>query len=153
MCCCAAFDQAALQSEILYDGLGRESETRQYESGGAYISATTSYDALGRVAATTTYTYDALGRITSITTPDNAVTRTSYSGNQSTITDPAGNSRSLTYNAWGELTLAADATGATTYSYDASGNLRTVTQGSQRRTFTYHSLGLLVSAANPESGT
>jgi len=41
----------------------------------------------------------------------------------------------------------------TNYGYDISGNLTTVTQGSQTRTFTYSSLERLTSATNPESGT
>ena len=41
----------------------------------------------------------------------------------------------------------------TDYSYNALGNLTRVTQGSQTRTFVYHSLSRLTSATNPESGT
>ncbi len=41
----------------------------------------------------------------------------------------------------------------TSYAYDVLGNLRTVTQGSQTRTFSYDSLSRLTSAFNPESGT
>lgn len=40
----------------------------------------------------------------------------------------------------------------TSYSYDALGNLRTVSQGNQTRTFDYSSLSRLISAQNPESG-
>jgi YD repeat-containing protein len=41
----------------------------------------------------------------------------------------------------------------TSYAYDVFGNLTTVTQGSQNRTFTYDSLSRLRTAVNPESGT
>ena len=41
----------------------------------------------------------------------------------------------------------------TNYAYDVIGNLTTVTQGSQTRTFTYDSLARLRQATNPESGT
>ena len=36
--------------------------------------------------------------------------------------------------------------------YDAFGNLRTVTQGAQTRTFNYDSMSRLTDATNPESG-
>ena len=41
----------------------------------------------------------------------------------------------------------------TSYSYDALGNLTTVSQGVQTRTFAFSSLKRLISAMNPESGT
>ena len=41
----------------------------------------------------------------------------------------------------------------TSYTYDFGDRLRTVTQGSQARTFSYDALGRLVSAINPETGT
>jgi YD repeat-containing protein len=41
----------------------------------------------------------------------------------------------------------------TSYAYDVFGNLTTVTQGSQMRTFTYDSLSRLRTAVNPESGS
>ena len=41
----------------------------------------------------------------------------------------------------------------TSYTYDVFGNLKTVAQGAQTRTFVYSSLSRLTSAANPESGT
>jgi hypothetical protein len=101
---------AALKSEILYDGFGRVKETRQYESTSGYISTTKSYDALGDVSQTTNpsrsgdgldyatnYSYDALRRITQVKTADGAATNTSYSGNQTMVTDPAGHSRTMTY--------------------------------------------------------
>ena len=37
----------ALRAETVYDGFGRESESRQYESASGYIATTKSYDALG----------------------------------------------------------------------------------------------------------
>jgi len=41
----------------------------------------------------------------------------------------------------------------TSYSYDVFGNLKTVSQGAQTRTFVYSSQARLTSATNPESGT
>ena len=41
----------------------------------------------------------------------------------------------------------------TSYTYDALGNLVTVNQGTQTRSFAYSSLSRLLTATNPESGT
>src|SRR5258706_12104243 len=41
-----------LQTEALYDGLGRTTESRTYEGGTNYIAAQTQYDALGRAYKT-----------------------------------------------------------------------------------------------------
>ena len=41
----------------------------------------------------------------------------------------------------------------TNYSYDVFGNLKTVSQGIQTRSFLYSSLARLTSATNPENGT
>lgn len=84
-------------SKGLYDGLGRTTESRQYEGSSHYIAVQTQYDALGRAykasnpfrpltpdsetAVWTTNAFDALGRIVSVTTPDSAVVTSSYSGN------------------------------------------------------------------------
>src|SRR6185437_12245350 len=133
-----------LHSETIYDGFGRESESRQYESADVYISTSKSYDALGRLASVTnpsrvtngqsdglgyatTMSYDALSRVVSVKTPDGAATTTSYTGNQTTVTDPAGKSRQYTNNALGMLTkVVEDPNGlnyTTSYQYDAAGNL------------------------------
>jgi hypothetical protein len=48
-----AVSHQALHTEIRYDGLGRESETRQYKSASEYISTTKTYEPLGQVATTT----------------------------------------------------------------------------------------------------
>lgn len=90
---------------------------------------------------------------------------TTYEANFNTITDPAGKvQRSMVDalgrlkrvdepNASGNLGLATDPTQPTSYAYDVMGNMTTVTQGSQTRTFTYDSLSRLRSALNPENGT
>ena len=41
----------------------------------------------------------------------------------------------------------------TSYTYDVFDNLKSVSQGTQNRTFTYNSLNQLTAAVNPESGT
>jgi RHS repeat-associated protein len=160
-----------LRSETLYDGLGRTTETRQYESSNTYIATKQKYDTLGRVKETsnpfrpgdallwTTTQYDALGRPTSVTTSDSAVISTLYSGNLVTVTDQAGKDRQSKTDALGRLIEVIEDPGTgglnyqTIYGYDVLDNLTTVTQGSQTRTFVYDSLKRLTSATNPESGT
>ena len=74
-----------------------------------------------------------------------------------TVTDQAGKQRRSVTDALGRLAeVREDPTGLnylTSYQYDVLGNLKTVTQGSQTRTFNYDSLSRLTSATNPESGT
>jgi|GEM_PF-3594599 len=90
---------------------------------------------------------------------------TVYEGRFTTITDQAGKVRRSKVDGLGRLirvdepsdaanTLGSQAspTQATNYQYDALGNLTLVTQGSQTRSFSYSSLGKLLSASNPESG-
>jgi RHS repeat-associated protein len=88
-----------LKTEMIYDGLGRTTEKRQYESATGYIALKQSYDALGRSSQTsnpfrlgetilwTTNAYDDLGRVKSITSPDGAVVKTAYSGNRVLVAD------------------------------------------------------------------
>lgn len=164
-----------LRMETLYDGFGREVETNEYESSTSYIATTKTYDALGRVAAaqnpsriaqndglnyTTTYQYDALGRTTSITTADGAVAATSYAGIYRTETDQAGHARVSQTDGLGRMTAVWEDPGSsphlnyeTSYSYDALGDLTSVTQGAESRTFTYDGLGRLTKSVQPESGT
>lgn len=167
-----AYGDDLFKSETFYDGLGRTTETRQYESASAYIVTKRHYDALGRANQTsnpyrpsqsetalyTTSIYDMLGRVTSMTTPDSAAVVTSYSGNTVTVTDQAGKSRRSTTDALGRLiNVVEDPSGSfayqTTYGYDVLDNLLTVSQGGQARNFSYDSLKRLTSATNPESGT
>jgi RHS repeat-associated protein len=168
-----------LVSKVVYDGLGRSKETRQYEGGTNYISIEQQYDPLGRVDKVsnpyrpyliespvwTTTVFDALGRATSVTTPDSAVVSTAYSGSAVTVTDQAGKLRRSITDALGRLTRVDEPNGSnslgdvsspnqpTIYSYDVLDNLTGVSQGVQTRTFVYDSLKRLTSASNPESGT
>jgi RHS repeat-associated protein len=157
----------AIQSEQIWDDFGRPTVSKTYTGGGSYIETDTAYDALGRIATVsnpyqpgdtpvnTTYAYDALGRTTSVTTPDSAVTNYSYAGNVTTISDPAGNSKKLVSDALGRLTdVYEDSSGSNFHTqYSTSNNVMTVNQGGQTRAFTYDTLGRLISAQNPESGT
>jgi RHS repeat-associated protein len=161
------YEDNLLKGQVVYDGLGRTIESRQYESASSYISVDTAYDALGRVSTVsnpyrqgepvllTTTTYDALGRVTRVTTPDNAHVDTDYIGNQVTVTDQAGKKRRSETDALGRLVNVTEDPGGTlnydtTYLYDALGNLRKVTQGSQIRWFAYDSLSRLIRVRNPE---
>ncbi|MFN2404941.1 MAG: RHS repeat domain-containing protein, partial [Pyrinomonadaceae bacterium] len=90
---------------------------------------------------------------------------TSYNANFTVVTDQAGKVRRSMVDALGRLRRVdePDNTGSlgsttnpaqpTSYGYDVFGNLTTVTQGPQTRTFTYDSLSRLRTATNPESGT
>ncbi len=83
------------------------------------------------------------------------VTQYSYSSNSTTITDQAGVSRTTSVDGLGRMTsVLENGIGASTaYGYDVQGNLLSVEQGAQLRSFGYTSLGRLSSAINPESGT
>jgi len=117
-------------------------------------------------------TYDSLGRVTEVETPDTAKVITAYDGNRVLVTDQAGKQRISKMNSLGHLkdvweVTASDANTEsvsfpsqslsagykTSYTSDVLGNLLTVTQGVQTRTFVYDSLSRITSAANPESGT
>jgi RHS repeat-associated protein len=168
-----SYGDNALVSKVLYDGLGRTIESRQYEDATRYIATQQQYDALGQAFKSsnpfrpvspdnktpiwTTTGFDALGRVVSVTTPDSATVSTSYSGNQVTVTDQAGKKRKSVTDGLGRLKeVYEDPTSLnylTSYSYDVLDNLTTVSQDSQTRTFAYDSLKRLTSAANPESGT
>jgi len=107
-----------------------------------------------------------LSRIVETETPDGAKEKTIYKGNEITFIDEALKTRKSQADAFGRLReiyedsiLDTDQNPQTrlnyetSYDYDAIGNLITINQGEQIRTFTYDSLSRLRSATNPESGT
>ncbi len=160
-----------LRTQTLSDGFGRAWQSNTYESATQYIQTTLTYDALGRVETTTnpsrqnpadglgyatTYGYDSLSRLNSVITPDSQTAATSYSGNTVTAADQAGHARTSTIDGIGRLSQVVEDPGnlnyITSYTSDPLGNVRSVTQGSQTRTFVYDTLNRLTSAANPESG-
>lgn len=160
-------DTTPLKTQTLYDGLGRTTETRTFETASTFIAVRKTYDALGRVnkvsnpfrsgtPSWTTTAYDALGRMVSVTTPDNAAVTTSYSGNATTVTDQMGKDRQSTTDALGRLTQIIEDPGTgglgyiTEYTYDVLGNLRKVKQDTQNRYFMYDSLSRLIRVKNPE---
>jgi RHS repeat-associated protein len=113
-----AYGDNLVKSEAIYDGLGRTTEARQYETSSQYVSKQTQYDALGRAsqvsnpfrptlgetAVWTTSSYDALGRVSSVTTPDGATVYTFYDGVRTMVTDQAGKQRISKADALGRLT-------------------------------------------------
>lgn len=130
-------------------GLGRLTESDQYESGSSYISTTQHYDALGRVYQTfnplrpgdaswgtkyaTDHFYDALGRPTQVMTEvGGASAFTSYAGNSVISTDQAGKQHKTTSDALGRLErVVEDPNGlnyTTVYSYDALDDLTCINQ-------------------------
>jgi RHS repeat-associated protein len=121
---------------------------------------------IGDTQQWTTATYDALGRTKTVTAPDGSVTQTFY--NESSRPDVASSTPGETtrvQDAWGrERWGRTDASGrlvevvepnpsgngsvatgglVTTYAYNTLGNLITVGQGAQTRSFAYDSLGRL----------
>ena len=155
-----AFADQAIHSESYYDGLGRLTESDQYESSSTYISTSQNYDALGRVYQTsnplrpgdanwstkyaTDHFYDALDRPTQVTTEvDNASVFTSYAGNSTTATDQTGRKRTTTTDGLGRLKSVIEDptinghTGlnyTTVYSYDPLDDLICVNQAAASTT-------------------
>jgi RHS repeat-associated protein len=144
-------------STVVFDGLGRLSQTQlNSDPSGADYTLTT-YDALGRKSVAynptrcstvtsncdnettwgfTTTNYDALGRATSVVEQDGSTVSTNYSAFPcTTVTDEAGNSRQSCVDGLGRMTSVTEDPGSsphlnysTTYTYDALGNLTGVTQ-------------------------
>jgi len=115
-----AYDDNVLKSQIVYDGLGRTIESRQYETSSAFIAVQTEYDALGRAYKVsnpfrplsphnetpvwTTTVFDSLSRVISVTTTrDNAIVATAYNGDRVLVTDQSGKQRISRSNALGQL--------------------------------------------------
>jgi RHS repeat-associated protein len=176
-----SYNDNRLKVQTLYDGLGRTVETRTYETGSQYIavksvpfvslqdpdtgvwessvqSSNPYRPTLGEQPVWTTAFSDALGRGVKVRTPDNAITRNSYSGNTVTGTDQTGRAAKSVSDSLGRVTsIYEDPNGSnylTNYTYDVFNDLTSVTQGTQpTRTFVYDSLKRLLSASNPERGT
>ena len=172
----------SIVTDTRYDGLGRVYQTEMHDPDGDFF-VDSSYDNLGKIQTvsnphrstgassdgTTKYHYDVFGRTTSVIRQDNNTVSTSYTGNCSTVTDELGNPRKSCSDALGRLSTVVEpnpSTGSlttgsytTTYTYDVLDDLQTVnqpgdgSQGARNRSFNYDSLGRLVSASNPESGT
>ena len=169
-------------TEQTEDGTNYTLYTLQAYAQGGRISFASSVMRTGVASTTdswTRVTNDSLGRPIEVATfggatqpPNTGTTATAsgtvttvYDGNFTTVTDQAGKLRRSLVDAVGRLIRVDEPDGAnnlgstaapvqpTSYAYDVFGNLTTVTQGSQTRTFTYDSLSRLRQAVNPESGT
>jgi YD repeat-containing protein len=122
-------------------------------------------DSLGRTTEVATFGGATLPPSTGTTATASGTVTTVYDANFTTVTDQAGKLRRSMVDALGRLIRVDEPDGSnnlgstaapvqpTSYAYDVFGNLTTVTQGSQIRTFTYDSLSRLRQATNPESGT
>jgi RHS repeat-associated protein len=114
---------------------------------------------------------DALGRLTTITDSGGGTTSYTYIKNdvlQSVGPTPQTFQKQFQYNGMGQLTSVCEVnsiagSGAcgqtngengylTDYSYDPLGNLLSVTEGVQKRTYAHDGLSRLTSETNPESG-
>ena len=117
----------------------------------------TQYDTQGRTVYVSTFTGSTRPANCSSPTNRTGMTQTVYTtGDEATTTDPAGKQRKQKTDAFGRLIEVTEDLGGvkyvTTYEYDTLGNMTKAIQGSQTRTFTYSSLGRLLTATNPESG-
>jgi RHS repeat-associated protein len=156
------------KTESFYDGLGRTTESRQYESGSNYITTIQEYDALGRAYKSsnlyrpylneqpqwTTTSFDALGRVTQVKAPDNSVVTRQYYGTSTRVYDQTNRSRSAVSDAMGRLVKVVEHDNGTDletlYTYDVLGRLRKTLQGAQSRYFMYDDLGRLIRSKQTE---
>jgi len=157
----AARDQECVMTVTTYDKLGRQKTVSNPKThGSGSCSAPSTFP--GSVPVTLRK-YDKLGRVEEIEQTGNADTDMDYpAANYSEVTDPAGKKRRLTYDGLGRLVeVREDPSGSlnyiTEYTYNELDKLTEVKQkgtgGSgtqQTRTFTYDSLGRMLSADNPE---
>lgn len=158
-----SLDDNLLKSESLYDGLGRTTEVRQYETTTQYVATLTNYDALGRAFKSsnpyrptmqetpvwTTNAYDALGRVASTTTPDGATVYSHYDGARTLVTDQAGKQRISKADALGRLTEVWEvrssdtSTGTEAVSFPHYADVPAVSAG-YKTSYTYDVLGNLL---------
>jgi RHS repeat-associated protein len=145
----SGYDDDLLKSEIVYDGLGRTVETRQYEDATNYITVNTYYDALGRAykktnpyrpgttPVSTTTSFDALGRVISVKSPDNTYVYTDYSGSRVLVKDQAGKERISETNALGQLINVWEVTPSDTQTVSVSFTGHTEVTAGYLTSYTY----------------
>ena len=172
----SSFNDNLFNAEIYYDEFGRNIESRKYNNDSNFTVIKTEYDAMGRVARTTSpYSpplneiekwtetkYDNLNREIELKAVDGTVVSTSYSGNSVTVTDQAGRKRRSIINTQGkierldepnttgDLGSISSPTQPTYYKYNANDNLVEIEQGIQKRFFLFDSLGRLTRVKHPE---
>jgi RHS repeat-associated protein len=144
-------------STLVFDGLGRLSQTRLTSDPSGTDYTLTTYDANGRKSQVynptrcssitsncsnettwgyATTNYDALSRVTSVVEQDGSTVGTSYASFPcTTVTDEIGNSRQSCVDGLGRMTSVTEDPGSsphfnylTTYGYDVLGNLTNVVQ-------------------------
>lgn len=149
-------------TKSFYDGLGRAflvSNPHRNSQGDNFGWTVTKFDGLSRVVKVASYETESQARADVGSVGFTGKIITSYLLNTVTVTDQADKKRKSTTDALGRLTQvdepdsAGNLTLPTNYSYDARGNLKTVAQGVQSRTFNYDALSRLTNATTPESGT
>src|SRR5208283_4934841 len=122
----------------------------------------------------TYYAYDTLGRVTKITNPDSTFRSLTYSGRATESVDESGVTKIGQIDGLGRMasvcqvtsTIQANRTAPSacdqdiagtgflaSYGYDALGDLTSVSQSGQSRSFQFDGLSRLTQAINPESGT
>lgn len=122
-------------------------------------------DVTGRVIEVATFGGSSQPSNTGTSSNTTGTVTTTYNAEFTTVADQLGKLRRSKTDALGRLICVDEPDGTnnlgttdspvqrTNYNYDVFGNLTTVTQGAQTRTFNYDSLSRLRSASNPESGT
>jgi RHS repeat-associated protein len=119
----------------------------------------TQYDRMGQVLAVAMFKGSVAPTDCYNSPNQTGITTTLYDADWTTVTDPASKVRRQRVDALGRLAEVVENPQGlnynTSYAYDALDNLVQVNQnqGGQTRTFVYSSLGRLLSATNPESGT
>jgi RHS repeat-associated protein len=142
---------------ILFDGLGRPTQTQLNSDPDGTTYTLTTYDALGRKSKVynptrcstptsncknettwgyTTTKYDVLNRVTSVVEQDGSTVGTNYAAYPcTTVTDEVGTSRQSCLDGLGRMTSVVEDPGSsphlnyqTSYLYDVLGNMTSVTQ-------------------------
>jgi RHS repeat-associated protein len=155
-------------SKTYVDALEREikSETQGFD-GISVIAKNTEYDSLGRVSRVsnpyyngqpmlwTVPTYDALGRIVASTLPDSTQTIIAYNGLTTGSTNALGQTQTKIKNSQGQLVQVIDAANnSIRYQYDPFGNLIKTTDplGNITR-LAYDQRGRKIQMIDPDMGT
>lgn len=116
---------------------------------------------------TTTWTYDDQDRVVAITDPKSRTfstttqqpkwmidPRSSIQGVVTTVQDDRGYLRTTITDLLGQKIAVVDQKGQVSrYYYDADGHLKQTDQGGQLRSYSYNSMGWLLSRTEPEEGT